>query len=80
MFTSTHRSTTSDPETSPVEQTHRREPMRVLVTTQPAIGHLHPLVPVAGALGDAGHEVAVCTAPSFRGNVEAFGLTHAVCS
>jgi UDP:flavonoid glycosyltransferase YjiC (YdhE family) len=50
--------------------------MRVLFTVQPAIGHLHPLVPVAGALAAAGHEVAVCSSPSFRGQVEEFGLTH----
>src|SRR5205807_7373544 len=39
-------------------------------------GHLHPLVPVANALSDAGHEVAVCTAASFRSEVEACGLDH----
>jgi UDP:flavonoid glycosyltransferase YjiC (YdhE family) len=31
---------------------------------------------VAGALADAGHQVAVCSAASFRPDVEAFGLTH----
>ena len=50
--------------------------MRVLFTVQPSTGHLHPLVPVANALRDAGHEVAVSSAPSFRTDVEAFGLTH----
>jgi UDP:flavonoid glycosyltransferase YjiC (YdhE family) len=50
--------------------------MRVLFTVQPSTGHLHPLVPVARALGAAGHEVAVCSSPSFRDEVEAFGLTH----
>jgi hypothetical protein len=50
--------------------------MRVLFTVQPSVGHLHPLVPVAGALSDAGHEVAVCSAASFRPEVEGFGLTH----
>jgi len=50
--------------------------MRVLFTTQPASGHLHPLVPLARALDDAGHAVAVCSAPSFRSEVEAFGLVH----
>jgi UDP:flavonoid glycosyltransferase YjiC (YdhE family) len=50
--------------------------MRALFTVHPAAGHLHPLVPVAGALTEAGHEVAVCSAPSFRAEVEAFGLTH----
>jgi MGT family glycosyltransferase len=50
--------------------------MRVLFTVQPSIGHLHPLVPVATTLESAGHEVAVCSAASFRADVEAFGLTH----
>ena len=50
--------------------------MRTLFTVQPAAGHLHPLVPVAGALVDAGHDVAVASAPSFRPEVEAFGLDH----
>jgi len=50
--------------------------MRVLFTVQPSIGHLHPLVPVATTLQAAGHEVAVCSAASFRPDVEAFGLTH----
>ena len=43
---------------------------------QPGTGQLHPLVPIARALDDAGHAVAVCSAPSFRSEVEAFGLTH----
>jgi UDP:flavonoid glycosyltransferase YjiC (YdhE family) len=50
--------------------------MRVLFTVQPSTGHLHPLVPVARALSEAGHEVAVCSSPSFRADVEAFGLAH----
>lgn len=50
--------------------------MRTLFTVQPSIGHLHPLIPVANALAAAGHEVAICSAASFRREVEAFGLTH----
>jgi UDP:flavonoid glycosyltransferase YjiC (YdhE family) len=50
--------------------------MRALFTVQPSVGHLHPLVPVARALNEAGHEVAVATAPSFGPEVEACGLTH----
>ena len=50
--------------------------MRALFTVQPSVGHLHPLVPVARALSGAKHEVAICSAPSFRPEVEAFGLTH----
>ncbi|MDP9326069.1 MAG: glycosyltransferase [Candidatus Dormibacteraeota bacterium] len=50
--------------------------MRVLFTVQPSTGHLHPIAPVAQALARAGHEVVVCSGPSFRDEVEAFGLTH----
>ena len=49
--------------------------VRVLVTTQPAYGHLHPLVPLCRALVEAGHDVGVVTAASFRPQVEAAGLT-----
>jgi UDP:flavonoid glycosyltransferase YjiC (YdhE family) len=50
--------------------------MRFLFTVQPSTGHLHPMVPVARALESGGHEVAVCSSPSFRPDVESFGLTH----
>ena len=50
--------------------------MRVLFTVQPSTGHLHPLVPVAGALAEAGHDVAVCSARSFAPDVRGFGLEH----
>jgi UDP:flavonoid glycosyltransferase YjiC (YdhE family) len=50
--------------------------MRALFTVQPAIGHLHPLVPVGRALQDAGHEVAFCSSASFRPEVEAFGFEY----
>jgi len=46
----------------------------VLVTTQPAYGHLHPLVPVCHALAGAGHDVAIATAASFAPQVEATGI------
>jgi UDP:flavonoid glycosyltransferase YjiC (YdhE family) len=49
--------------------------MRVLFTVQPSTGHLHPLIPVARALTDAGHDVAVCSAASFASQIVAFGLT-----
>jgi UDP:flavonoid glycosyltransferase YjiC (YdhE family) len=48
--------------------------MKALFTVQPAIGHLHPLIPVARALEEAGHEVAFCSSVSFRPDVEAFGF------
>jgi UDP:flavonoid glycosyltransferase YjiC (YdhE family) len=50
--------------------------VKALFTVQPAIGHLHPLVPVAQALQDAGHDVAFCSSPSFRAEVEAFGFDY----
>lgn len=48
--------------------------MRVLFTLLPATGSLHPLVPVAHALLDAGHEVRFACAPSFRPAVQQHGL------
>ena len=48
--------------------------MRVLFTTQPGVGHLHPLVPLAHALQGVGHAVAVACAPSFRDEVTRVGL------
>ncbi len=48
--------------------------MRVLFTTQPVPSHLHPLVPLARALVDVGHEVAFATAPAFHPSVEASGF------
>jgi UDP:flavonoid glycosyltransferase YjiC (YdhE family) len=50
--------------------------MRALFTVQPAIGHLHPLIPVAQALERAGHDVAFCSSASFRSEVEAFGFDY----
>lgn len=35
--------------------------MRVLFTSVPSLGHLHPLLPLARAVADAGHEVAVAS-------------------
>jgi UDP:flavonoid glycosyltransferase YjiC (YdhE family) len=34
------------------------------------------LVPVANALSEAGHDVAVCSSPALRPEVEGFGLAH----
>jgi UDP:flavonoid glycosyltransferase YjiC (YdhE family) len=48
--------------------------MRVLFTTQPGVGHFHPLVPLIQALTGAGHDVAVACAPSFASTVEASGV------
>lgn len=48
--------------------------MRVLISCQPAPGHLHPMVPIARALAEAGHEPIVATSASFRDYVERAGL------
>ena len=50
--------------------------VRALLTTTPQYGHFRPLVPLAEALEDAGHEVAVATAASFSEVVSAAGLKH----
>ncbi|HEX2192859.1 MAG TPA: glycosyltransferase [Acidimicrobiales bacterium] len=39
--------------------------MRVLCSCLPGFGHFHPMVPLARALAEAGHEVAFATAPRF---------------
>jgi len=48
--------------------------MRILFTTIAASGHLHPLVPIARAATDAGHEVAFACRPSFGPTVERAGF------
>ena len=48
--------------------------MRALITFQPATGAFRPLVPIARALADAGHEVAFASAASFRPPAEACGF------
>ena len=48
--------------------------MRVLFTMTAARGSLTPLLPVAAALREAGHEVAFCSAGSFRPDVETAGF------
>lgn len=48
--------------------------MKVLVSTQPAMGHLHPVVPLLSALQKQGHDVTVMSAPSFRPWIERAGL------
>jgi UDP:flavonoid glycosyltransferase YjiC (YdhE family) len=48
--------------------------MRILVTSTPGTGHIHPMVPLALALRDRGHEVVWATGPSSCRTVEAFGL------
>lgn len=47
---------------------------RVLVTCYPQSGHLHPLIPTARTLADAGCSVLVATAASGHGVLETAGL------
>jgi len=49
--------------------------VRVLVTVQPAAGHLRSLVPLATALRGAGHAVAVAAPPALHAEVGSYGLT-----
>jgi UDP:flavonoid glycosyltransferase YjiC (YdhE family) len=48
--------------------------VRFLFTTLAGLGHLHPLVPPARALRNAGHDVRFATAPSLHAHVEAAGF------
>lgn len=50
--------------------------MRVLFTTSAAAGHFHPLVPVAQALANVGHEVAFASPGSFAPTVERLDFRH----
>ena len=53
--------------------------MRILVTSFPALGHFHPVAPLALAAAAAGHEVRVATGPDLVAWVERCGLeSHAV--
>ena len=52
--------------------------MRVLFATNPALGHVLPLLPLALAARDAGHEVVVIGGASITDAVERVGLRHLV--
>ncbi|WP_035853485.1 glycosyltransferase [Kitasatospora azatica] len=49
--------------------------MRILFTTWSAPAHLHPMVPLARACQDAGHEVLLAVPPGCAAAVTAAGLT-----
>ncbi|OLF17182.1 nucleotide disphospho-sugar-binding domain-containing protein [Actinophytocola xanthii] len=49
--------------------------MRVLFTIFPATAHLHPIVPLAWALQNEGHEVRVAAHPSMADAIARTGLT-----
>lgn len=48
--------------------------MRILFTSFPGLGHLHPLVPLALAAGAAGHDVRLATGPDLVGWARRCGL------
>jgi MGT family glycosyltransferase len=48
--------------------------MHILFTTQPALGHFHPLVPLARAAQAAGHRVTFACAAAFAPTVRAAGF------
>ena len=48
--------------------------MRVLLVVSPMVGHVLPLLPLAGALQDAGHDVVVATAAEGLGAARSTGL------
>jgi len=53
--------------------------VRVLITTNAAVGHLLPMVPTAFALGAAGHQVRVACPASFTPFAERCGLDVMSC-
>lgn len=48
--------------------------MRILITCVAGYGHLHPLLPIARALADTGHDVAIATNGEIRARAEAAGF------
>jgi len=48
--------------------------VKILFTTHPLFGHWHPLVPLAQALKQSGHEVAFAAPPDFCPTIEANGF------
>ncbi len=49
---------------------------RILVATNPFLGHFLPLVPLAQQLQANGHEVVVASEPAFGATVADYGLSH----
>lgn len=47
---------------------------RVLISCVPGFGHLQPLLPLASALSETGHDVAIATGPDLRPRAEAAGF------
>ncbi len=53
---------------------HSPEPLKILFSSRPAYGHLYPLMPLAEAARDAGHEVSFATGPEFVPKLQALGF------
>ena len=51
----------------------RMKPMKILVASTPAIGHVNPMLAIARVLMTEDHEVAIYTGSAFRARVEASG-------
>jgi UDP:flavonoid glycosyltransferase YjiC (YdhE family) len=49
--------------------------MRILVTSTPGTGHIHPMLPLVVDLHSRGHRVLWATGPASCHLVEAFGIT-----
>lgn len=48
--------------------------VKVLVTSVPSTGHIHPMMPLVLGLQRAGHDVAWATGPGAKATIEAFGI------
>ncbi|MGD9695596.1 MAG: glycosyltransferase [Thermoleophilia bacterium] len=48
--------------------------MRILFSSRPAFGHLYPMLPLAVAARDAGHDVRFATAPAFAARIASLGF------
>ncbi len=53
----------------PANQLGQHGPMKILFASLPAYGHLYPLMPLALACADAGHDVTVATGAPFVGQL-----------
>jgi UDP:flavonoid glycosyltransferase YjiC (YdhE family) len=49
---------------------------RFLFTTWPVVSHFHPLVGIAAALRDRGHDIAFYTGPAAQSTIDAQGFTY----
>ena len=59
---------------TPARAGPEHRPMRVLFTTQPGTGHLHPLLPIAAGMRRRGHEVAFASSASFAAEIGGAGF------